>query len=83
MHDIQLEDAIRFQVALDALWIMPNEIDVRVRSGMVRLRGEVRDRLTEQVLVRMVRGVDGVLDVDSQLAHRDDARAPGVLANAA
>ena len=42
-----------------------------VEDGRVRLTGDVRYAWDERIIVEMIRGVDGVIDVDSNLHHRE------------
>jgi CBS domain-containing protein len=51
----------------DGLGLVPDRIDVRVESGLVRLQGHVRDRRQQAVTVRLARGVEGVIDVLDEL----------------
>jgi CBS domain-containing protein len=42
-----------------------------VEDGRVTLTGDVRYAWDEPIIVEMIRGVDGVIDVDSHLHHRE------------
>ena len=67
MRNLALEDVIRYRLALDTLWILPDEMEVTAEDGRVTLRGVVADRLTEMILKRLARRIPGVVDVVSQL----------------
>jgi hypothetical protein len=54
------------------LWIGADNVDVRVRDGVVTLRGELEQRSTADVLTGLVRGVDGVVGVENRLGFRTD-----------
>jgi osmotically-inducible protein OsmY len=71
MHDRQIEDTIRDDVALSRLWILPEEIDVEVAAGVVTLRGLVADRLTARTLARETGEVAGVVDIVDRLVWQD------------
>jgi CBS domain-containing protein len=51
----------------DGLGLIPDRLDVRVESGVVRLHGLVTDRRQQAVTVRLARGVEGVIDVLDEL----------------
>lgn len=57
-------------------WLLvdPSAVDVEVRGGVVRLSGTVERRSDAEVLPHLVRGLDGVVDVESALDHRFDDR---------
>jgi len=71
MHDRQIEDTIRDDVALSRLWILPEEIDVEVAGGVVTLRGLVADRLMARTLAREIGEVVGVIDIVDRLVWQD------------
>ena len=52
---------------------MPDEAHIRfsVDAGIVTLTGDVRYVWDEPIVVSMVRGIDGVIDVVSRLHHRE------------
>ena len=51
----------------DGLGLVPEKLDVRVESGVVRVRGEVADRRQQALTLRLARGVEGVIDVLDEL----------------
>jgi CBS domain-containing protein len=51
----------------DGLGLIPDRLDVRVESGVVRLQGLVADRRQQAVTVRLARAVEGVIDVLDEL----------------
>jgi CBS domain-containing protein len=57
-------------------WLMADPADVRVNvdGGVVRLEGIVDRRTDAEILVHMVRGLDGVVEVESAVDYRWDDR---------
>ena len=68
-----IEDLIPRSLAVD-----PAAIRVDVHGGVVRLEGTVRRRSDAEVLVHLVRGVDGVVEVESAVEYRSDDRHAAV-----
>ncbi len=56
------------------LWVDPAGIRVEVHGGVVRLEGTVDRRSDAEVLGHLVRGLDGVVEVDSAVGYRWDDR---------
>ena len=48
-----------------------HHVTCTVEDGKVTLTGDVRYAWDEQILVAMIRGVDGVIDVVSRIRHRE------------
>ena len=59
-------------------WLMidPSGLSVAVNGGVVRLEGTVELRSDAVILVHLVRGLDGVVDVDSDVTYRSNDRDP-------
>lgn len=57
-------------------WLMtdPTEVRVEVDGGVVRLEGSVDRRSDAEILVHLVRGLDGVVEVESAVDYRWDDR---------
>ena len=68
--DAQVEDDIRREVMLHLLWMSPDETDIEVRGGEVRLRGEVETELLAKLLPEEIERVPGVVGVRSELTAR-------------
>jgi CBS domain-containing protein len=51
----------------DGLGLDRGRLEVRVKSGVVRLQGLVADRRQQAITVRLARGVEGVIDVLDEL----------------
>jgi CBS domain-containing protein len=68
--DDEIRDEIVGEVFTDLLWIDPTEVDVTVVDGVVTLAGTVDDSILADTVERLVRRVDGVVDVRNALAHR-------------
>lgn len=73
--DTDIRDEIRDQVLGEELRLGLATVDVRVVDGVVDLSGSVPRKSLVAVLVRMCRGVDGVVQVREHLAYElDDMR---------
>jgi CBS-domain-containing membrane protein len=61
-------------------WLMidPAGIRVEVHGGVVRLEGIVDRRSDADILTHLVRGLDGVVDVDSTVNYRWNDRDPAL-----
>lgn len=60
------------EVFVHLLWADPTEVRVEVRDGVVELAGSVDRRSTAEAAERLVRRLDGVVDVISHLQYRLD-----------
>ncbi|MDX3386436.1 CBS domain-containing protein [Streptomyces niveiscabiei] len=73
--DEEILRAVRQEVLLDTLWLVPQTIDVAVSEGVVSLTGRLERRSEIPVAVGMTRRLDGVVDVVDHLTYRiDDTR---------
>ena len=61
---------IRDEVLHDTMWIDPDDLQVEVKDGHVRLEGVVDRRSTATILEKLIGLVDGVDRVDSHLRWR-------------
>jgi len=62
---------------LKRLWIGPTELNVTVDDGVVTLQGEVEQRSLIDLVARLVRSVDGVVEVVTDLTYAiDDTTSP-------
>ncbi len=59
------------------MWMDPAQFDVTVADGIVRISGEVDRRSVVRILTDLVRGVEGVVGVDSTLTFAFDDRHVG------
>jgi CBS domain-containing protein len=59
------------------MWMDPAQFDVAVADGVVRISGEVDRRSVVRILNDLVRGVEGVVGVDSTLTFAFDDRDVG------
>ncbi|WP_445043018.1 BON domain-containing protein [Streptomyces sp. SAS_272] len=50
-----------------------SQVRVEVRDGAVKLVGQIRDMSLVPVAARLVRAVEGVVDVDFDVSHRGEA----------
>lgn len=70
--DEEIREEILGEVFVHLLWADPTDVDIAVRDGIVTLTGTVGDRSTAEVAERLVRRLDGVIDVVSELEFRFD-----------
>lgn len=73
-QDGEIEREIRHDVIESALWLDPNELEVRVSRGETTLSGEVECRTDAEALPRLVERVPGVVSVRSTVTWRLDDR---------
>jgi CBS domain-containing protein len=57
-----------------SMWLDPSTFDIEVDDGAVRIHGEVERRSDVEILINLILGVDGVIDVDPALTYRFDDR---------
>lgn len=68
---------IREEVLHDTMWMNPDELQVEVRDGFVRLEGNVDRRSTATILLKLIALVDGADRVESHLTwDLDDTKLP-------
>ncbi|HEX6209019.1 MAG TPA: CBS domain-containing protein [Actinomycetota bacterium] len=73
--DQEIEREVKEDVILRSMWIDPTMMVVEVEEGVVRLEGRVESRSVKEILIEMVRRVDGVVGVDAdQLEYEVDDR---------
>ncbi|HEX6207586.1 MAG TPA: CBS domain-containing protein [Actinomycetota bacterium] len=65
--DEEIEREVKEDVILRSMWIDPTMMVVEVEEGVVRLEGRVESRSVKEILLDMVRRVDGVVGVDADL----------------
>ncbi len=56
------------------MWLDPDAFRVLVKDGVVEIAGKVERRSDAEVLVDLVRGIEGVIDVHADIAHLLDDR---------
>jgi len=77
--DHEILDEVTKRVFLRTLWLEPDTVKATVREGVVRLDGVVEQRSMLPMVVGLVKGVDGVVGVDSHLGYEvDDTARPGL-----
>lgn len=83
-EDREIRDEVVEQVLNHTLWIEPGRVTVEVDRGVVSLAGTVDRRSTVALVVRLVEGVAGVIDVVDHLTyHFDDVVRHGPKATSA
>jgi CBS domain-containing protein len=71
-----IEDEIREDVIRRVLFVDPDSVGVAVSNGVVLFSGEIGTRTEARLLEELVRRLDGVVRVESELTWRiDDASA--------
>ncbi|MEU8511061.1 CBS domain-containing protein [Kitasatospora sp. NPDC048722] len=68
-HDSAIREEIRAEVLRRVLGIDPDTVDVTVHDGRVTLAGTLDRGGPAEVVERLCRSVDGVVDVTSHLGH--------------
>lgn len=77
-RDLAIREEIVGDLLLRTLRLSPSEVTVTVVDGRVTLTGSVERRSLIPLIVRLCRGVDGVVSVSERLGHRvDDAEGHG------
>jgi CBS domain-containing protein len=75
-RDGEALEAIRDQVIRKTMWLDPDDMRVEVREGIAHIAGTVDRRSTAAILERLIRLVDGVDRVESDLRWElDDSEA--------
>ncbi len=72
--DETIRREITEDLILETMWIDPQTISVSVKRGIVTLEGKVETKGTKEVLVQLVRRVDGVIGLEDHLAFVADDR---------
>lgn len=80
---LRRDDAIREEIDRDllqqTLGLAPSQVTVDVREGQVALGGNVETKSLVSIIVRLCRGVDGVVSVSQHIAYtRDDTHNSAV-----
>ncbi|MGD3112748.1 CBS domain-containing protein [Streptomyces sp. YGL11-2] len=75
--DEEIRDEVIDEIVVRTMWLNSGSIDVVVRDGTVTLCGCLDSSGQADVLVRMVRQVDGVVAVVGRLTHRREEAYPG------
>ncbi|BBJ45204.1 hypothetical protein SSPO_079220 [Streptomyces antimycoticus] len=71
-HDDAIRDEIQGDLLRRTLRLAPSAVTVEVREGEVTLEGSVQARSLVPVIVRLCRGVDGVVSVTEHIAYGTD-----------
>jgi CBS domain-containing protein len=71
-RDDEAREAIRDEVLRKTLWLDPDDMRIEVHEGIARLAGTVDRRSTAAIIERLVRLVDGVDQVESELGWELD-----------
>jgi CBS domain-containing protein len=68
--DGELREAVIGEILIGAMAADPRTVDVRVRNGVVTLTGEMENDAVISQTLRLVRELDGVVDVVGKLKER-------------
>ncbi|AQW54974.1 CBS domain-containing protein [Streptomyces violaceusniger] len=71
-HDDAIRDEVEGDLLRRTLRLAPSAVTVEVREGEVTLEGSVEARSLVPVIVRLCRGVDGVVSVTERIAYGTD-----------
>ncbi|MFE4665756.1 CBS domain-containing protein [Streptomyces sp. NPDC056716] len=74
--DDDIAAEVRHEVAAP-LFVTPSPVHVEVQDGVVTLTGRIRDTTLVPVAARLVRAVEGVVDVRFDLAHGETPQGRG------
>ena len=70
--DESIVEEVRHHVVGETLAIDPDDVQVGVANGVVRLEGQLETRSLARILVRLAAAVEGVVGVDDRLRWRLD-----------
>lgn len=70
--DVEISQEIRQEVLLRSMWMDPDIVVVEVRDGVVTLTGQLERRSLIPIVISLVRGLDGVVDVVDRLTFELD-----------
>jgi CBS domain-containing protein len=70
--DDEIAEEIRREVLHEALWVVPEALELTVADGVVTLRGTVDSRYDAEAAARLVRRVPGVIDARVELRWRSE-----------
>ena len=79
--DEEIREAVLREIVPYAIWADPHEIDVTVNDGVVTLRGRVERKSHRPIVVGLVWGIDGVVDVVDNLRYVYEHAPPTVPAD--
>lgn len=79
--DEEIREATLREIVPYAIWTDPHEIDVSVRDGVVTLSGRVERKSYLPIVVSLVWGVDGVVDVVDNLRYVYEHEPPTIPAD--
>lgn len=77
--DSEIRAEIEEGVLVRLLNVRPRDIRVSVHEGVVAIEGEVADHHERAVLIKLVRDVDGVVDVEESIAVADNGPTRALL----
>jgi hypothetical protein len=56
------------------MWLNPLEFEVSVHDGLVAISGVIERRSHTEILIDLIRGVEGVVDIQPAVGYRLDDR---------
>lgn len=72
--DEEIEREIRDEVLVHTMWLERDAVGIEVDRGVVTLTGRVERRSVQEILVELIRRVDGVVGVEDELSFEWDDR---------
>lgn len=72
--DVDIRNDVVQGVIVGIMWLNPLEFEVTVEESVVEISGVTERRSHAEILVDLIRGVEGVVDVVSTLSYRLDDR---------
>ncbi|HEX5997546.1 MAG TPA: CBS domain-containing protein [Jiangellales bacterium] len=79
--DEEIRESVLREIVPYAIWADPHEIDVTVSDGVVTLGGRVERKAYVPIVVSLVWGIDGVVDVVDNLRYAYEHAPPTVPAD--
>lgn len=77
-NDEAIRQEIEENVILETMWIDPSTIQVTVEEGVATLEGQVETKSIKELLVELVRRVDGVIGLEDRLSFAANDRHTNV-----
>ncbi len=72
--DTDIRSDVLEGIVLGTMWLDPSTFEVEVEDGAVRIQGVVDRRSDVEILINLILGVEGVIDVDPALTYGFDDR---------
>jgi CBS-domain-containing membrane protein len=70
--DSEIANEVDDGVLRGTMWLEPGTVHASVHEGVVKLKGQVESKSQMFMLIGLVRGIEGVVGVDSELTYQVD-----------